>query len=239
MKEQDEFDNETAKIQNELDNKIEKAYPTITEEIRKVKGFISALRERSEEITDTNLDLSCKDPYTQHNAKEIIEQLFPKIELKTPDLKESEEKYSTKLEEELRKVTQAYRQMLLNTLVGIGNYYTNSSLWISTIADKRNTPQELIDDWLCKEVNIIVDPQFFVRSYLDNLLADLLVEINDAWAPMYMVNNHKMLAKKYLKGEIDEKYLNKVFAEMNEATIVFKDEGEEHVEFLLDLYDKE
>lgn len=184
-----------------------------------IDDLVNSLEDTASKIACTELDLSAMDPYGYDETIKIIEDLGK-------ELKDSEE-FSILLDKSNYKelliiITNTYRNVVLNTLIGIGTKVQNIIKDIDVIGPERDNSAEEIKEirrLIVEDYIYMPSPEAVGRSIVSEFLCRYIMMVNDHWNMIFTDKEHRALGKNYLLKKIDEKTLREKFTNMNTPNI--------------------
>lgn len=203
---------------------------TISHEIAAASGFVTNLKDRAEEVTDTDLDLSCLEPYDVYGVAQAIFSLHDKTGIDLPfDLGEDETtgvaKIGTlpahRIKEYFMAITNGYRQAALNILLGIGGHYKNAEGLLPDIGPSRDTPHRLVEEVMEHKIDVILNPDAVVRSSFESDMQEIRLSTREAWSQMFDGKSDKKLPDDFFGGKIKEGNLREAFSKMKDPKFSF------------------
>jgi len=205
----------------------------IATEIASAQDFVGLLKDRSEEVTSTDLDLSCSKPYNFYDTQQVIHALHANTDLNldiTLDKSEDagiiqlQDLPEQQLKDYFRAITLGYRRAVLNILLGIGIHYKKAEGILPDFGPSRNTPYQIAEDIMAGETVPVVSHNAFIKSGFESDMLEVMLGANEAWSEMFGARDHKTLATRYLKRKITEEQLVDTISGMKEPAFNFKDE---------------
>ncbi len=126
-------------------------------EIDSSRKFIELLKDRAEEITGTDVDLSCAKPYNSYQTAQAVSALSPQsgIDLGIkldPDedvaIMQLGDLSAKELQRYFTAITLGYRQAALNILLGIGTHYKKAEGILPDFGPSRTNSRSFRDEML-------------------------------------------------------------------------------------------
>lgn len=205
----------------------------IATEIAAAQDFVGLLRDRSEEVTSTELDLSCVKPYDLYDTAQIIYTLHSRTELDlgmTLDRNEDlaviqiQELPKQQLKDYFTAITLGYRQAALNILLGIGVHYKKAEGILPDFGPSRNIPHQIAEDIMAEETVPVISHNAFIKSRFESDMQEVRLSTHGAWSEMFEKRDDKTLALRYLERKINPKQLVTSVSQMREPSFDFKNE---------------
>jgi hypothetical protein len=193
-------------------------------EAQSAREFVDLLKERAEEITETDIDLSCTTPYNSYQTMQAIAALHSTagvdlgVELPTDEIlavMQLEDLPTKDLQRYFAAITLGYRQAALNILLGIGTHYKKAEGILPDFGPSRNNPPGLRGLIIEKMAIPVISNQAFQKTEMESDLQEIRVGTSEAWGEMFTGRNDKTLAARFLERKISENGLQKAVSQMN------------------------
>jgi hypothetical protein len=194
-------------------------------EIAGTECEIEKLTDLVEKVTETNLDLSCAWRISKYTAQEIVLCLGHEIGI-NPDQTDIINFKAAELKDYVQQITKACRQQALESLVGIGSFYSKAATIAATLGPLRQNPPEIVNAILSGEIIEIRHPHAISRSLSEEQLCRTRTLTNEQWVMLFTLRDHRDLAKRYLTGDLTLDGLAYAFRNMPEPQ--FTDKNDRH-----------
>lgn len=204
-----------------------------SKEIASAEELLALLNDRCDEVTDTEIDLSCSESYDKFAVIESI-SLLSKNEIIDEDFlvthgitKDIDQEALGKIpEQDLKQVfgsiVAGYRQSMFNLVDGIVAKTSNiESNLLPKAFVPRNNSHEVVEDIISGELNPVLNKGDFTRAEMEVELDDVKYEVHQRWSSVFEGKKDKMLAKQYLSGKIQKSEFMEKLKQLPEVKFKF------------------